>query len=469
MRCPKNHVMRKWRLVPDGNQMKVNFKCSEAKLGLTNCEVIKTGSNDWGGGIAGKTEYLDRHNVACPASKYMTQWRLFRPAGDKISIEYTCCGVNFPPKDQPEPVSALDQVKFLTIQGTNRFDCKAVDWSDSMSKQGWSECPTGYYLTGLYRESPEASIVGQKVNFGKPGTNDQDGWVTIGPGDGKAGSFEGKFPLGRKKITVAVSGYTHTRMDYQAAEGGPQKPLSDMLRSAFLCNTQQCTITMTVSGLKKGLKYLVKTWHHDTIHTRGGAKFTAEWKGKDLLAAKTLKQSNRPQDPAPALSYQAEVIADDSGTITLTMTRLPEGSAADAHMNLNGLEITQEATPMGLSKITKAYCCKAESLAAEWGTCYDQALTEPYGWVECGTKDNRATAITALYRDASESLTSMNKAKCCSLPQKTKAKLFMKQEANVNIPVSQEEVQAISDADVHVNSTKVAQALDMFNATSVAV
>ena len=39
--------------------------------------------------------FLDRHNIACPADKFLRSWRLQRdsPAGTNIRFAYTCCGI----------------------------------------------------------------------------------------------------------------------------------------------------------------------------------------------------------------------------------------------------------------------------------------------------------------------------------------------------------------------------------------
>eukprot|EP00747_Dinoflagellata_sp_TGD_P031070 gnl/TRDRNA2_/TRDRNA2_135053_c0_seq1.p1 gnl/TRDRNA2_/TRDRNA2_135053_c0~~gnl/TRDRNA2_/TRDRNA2_135053_c0_seq1.p1 ORF type:complete len:723 (+),score=125.29 gnl/TRDRNA2_/TRDRNA2_135053_c0_seq1:138-2171(+) len=455
VKCPDGQIMRQFRINPRSGKFRYTYKCKEATLGLTDCEDLKTPSNDYGGN---KFEYLDRHHLECPGEKYLTQFKLVRPSGDTISLEYQCCGVKHPPKNAPEPIGALDQVKYLTLQGSRSTECKTVDWSDTMSKPGWSTCPKGYFLSGLDREGASATVDVQKLNFGQPGIHDLKGWVSLGPSDGGAGSFKSKFALGKSSITVEVSGYTHARSNYKPITAGPSKSLSDMLRGSFLCNKDQCVISMSLSGLEPGAKYVLKTWHHSTSFPRGGAPFTLQYHGQELGPSTKLKQSPNGQNPQPALSHEETVTANGDGMIDMKMTRLQEG-AHNAHIDLNGLIIRKENKPKGLSKIKQAWCCKAKALAEEWGACYEQELFESYGWIQCKDLDSRATAIVAVHREQSEALSAMNKAKCCNMVDRKKATLFMKAEP-VTIDNEIDKVESI----LSIDATKPKYA-DVFNAS----
>ena len=69
---------------PSGNRIRYTYTCKE---GINSAGTNKnTGSNDWGGG---NTVYLDRHNVDC-GTKPIAQFKLVRPAGNKIRYDYRC-------------------------------------------------------------------------------------------------------------------------------------------------------------------------------------------------------------------------------------------------------------------------------------------------------------------------------------------------------------------------------------------
>ena len=69
---------------PSGNTIRYAYTCKE---GINSAGTNKnTGSNDWGGG---NTVYLDRHNVDC-GTKPIAQFKLVRPAGNKIRYNYRC-------------------------------------------------------------------------------------------------------------------------------------------------------------------------------------------------------------------------------------------------------------------------------------------------------------------------------------------------------------------------------------------
>lgn len=69
---------------PSGNRIRYAYTCKE---GINSAGTNKnTGTNDWGGG---NTVYLDRHNVDC-GTKPIAQFKLVRPAGNKIRYDYRC-------------------------------------------------------------------------------------------------------------------------------------------------------------------------------------------------------------------------------------------------------------------------------------------------------------------------------------------------------------------------------------------
>ncbi|GBF93719.1 hypothetical protein Rsub_06822 [Raphidocelis subcapitata] len=76
--------MRYWPLA----EMSFTYRCTTAAVNWF--ESFRTGNNDEGGGF---TVYLDRHNVDCGANSVLNEWRLIRPAGGQIAIQYLCARV----------------------------------------------------------------------------------------------------------------------------------------------------------------------------------------------------------------------------------------------------------------------------------------------------------------------------------------------------------------------------------------
>jgi len=90
--CDAGQVMTQWKLGrPSGNSIRIEYRCCVAEPGLSGCSTQSTAGSDDGGGNA---NYLDRHSFECPANGALTQWRLTRPSGNQIAIEHTCCAVN---------------------------------------------------------------------------------------------------------------------------------------------------------------------------------------------------------------------------------------------------------------------------------------------------------------------------------------------------------------------------------------
>merc|ERR1719428_706226 len=55
-------------------------------------------------------------------------------------------------------------------------------------------------------------------------------------------------------------------------------------------------------------------------------------------------------------------------------------------------------------------------MPAEWGECFDQGIFSTQGWSTCDTQNGHPTAMVGLRRSSSDSLESINKAKCCAFP-----------------------------------------------------
>jgi hypothetical protein len=45
----------------------------------------------------------------------------------------------------------LEEGRYSYVENTNEMDCQEADWSTSFDQAGWSTCPTGYFVSGLYR------------------------------------------------------------------------------------------------------------------------------------------------------------------------------------------------------------------------------------------------------------------------------------------------------------------------------
>jgi len=88
-------------------------------------------------------------------------------------------------------------------------------------------------------------------------------------------------------------------------------------------------------------------------------------------------------------------------------------SDCPAGFYLSGLY--RHGVPDEVSQITKGYCCKAKSMPAEWGHCYEQGIFAQPGAVgECSQRNGEPTAMVGLHRTAVNDITGIDKAKCCN-------------------------------------------------------
>ena len=79
-----------------GDDLKRGCPKTNARLNFSD-RNLKTPSNDWGGG---NSIYLDRHNMDC-GDDAIRQFRLYRPAGNRIAYNYSCLeGTNSPRYDK---------------------------------------------------------------------------------------------------------------------------------------------------------------------------------------------------------------------------------------------------------------------------------------------------------------------------------------------------------------------------------
>lgn len=74
---------------PSDNQINYEYTCGTNEL--SDIRELKTENNDWGDA---NTLFLDRHNLKCPENLVLSQFKLTRPAEDKISYKYKCGKLN---------------------------------------------------------------------------------------------------------------------------------------------------------------------------------------------------------------------------------------------------------------------------------------------------------------------------------------------------------------------------------------
>jgi len=89
--CGTN-LLQKWKVVRD--PLKIEYWCAKSKfpIYLSSYSQIDGPGKDDGPG-QGKLMYLDRHNVECPAGRYLSKWDIERidgNAGAHIKMVYGC-------------------------------------------------------------------------------------------------------------------------------------------------------------------------------------------------------------------------------------------------------------------------------------------------------------------------------------------------------------------------------------------
>jgi len=176
-----------------------------------------------------------------------------------------------------------------------------------------------------------------KLDFGEPGVNEQAGFTKLGVPDighfGFHGVYTGTFPCQDSTCTIKVSGYDHTRGNYNALVNRFAY-LSNLLRSSFLRN-HVGTMRVKINGLEPLTNYEIKTYHHSTQADCSTA-FTMQYDGNQV---NNLKQSSLGQNPNPPLIHTEVVTTNSHGEISFVMKRLANDSHPLCHMDLNGMEI----------------------------------------------------------------------------------------------------------------------------------
>jgi len=175
-----------------------------------------------------------------------------------------------------------------------------------------------------------------KLDFGEPGVNVQEGFLKLGLPDGGTDTFYSAFENSGLELAIRITGFTHTR--------GNDKPvtnfysgLSNLLRSSFLRNSRG-VINVEISGLKPLSVYSIKTYHHSTSYARGGVSFSLQYEGNQKIK---LKQSGNGKNPDPPLTHTEMVQSSRDGVVRLAMEKEDGiGGVQDAHMDLNGMEIS---------------------------------------------------------------------------------------------------------------------------------
>jgi len=140
-------------------------------------------------------------------------------------------------------------------------------------------------------------------------------------------------------------------VDRFAWQSPQETDLSALLRSSLLCESP-CTLQVRFTGLRPGLRYRFLTYHHSISHPRRGCQFTLQYSGNNKAS---LKQHEDGQRPLPPLRYQETTRADSTGSLTMTLVKLPH--SAHAHMNLNGFEIEEVSEKRAILK-TEAQDCR---------------------------------------------------------------------------------------------------------------
>jgi len=178
---------------------------------------------------------------------------------------------------------------------------------------------------------------GGRLDFGQPGKNVQDGYLKVGLPDttyaNGQSTFTTRFELFGEIVTIKISGWTHIRGNYADVRNS-WSALSNLLRSGFIRNIPG-KMTVQISGLKPLRMYLLKTYHHSTSWTDGGAKFVIAYEGKQ---SKQKQQSGNGQHPDPPTIHPELVLSNAGGKINLGLYRIPQ-ERKTSNMNLNGMEI----------------------------------------------------------------------------------------------------------------------------------
>ena len=162
--------------------------------------------------------------------------------------------------------------------------------------------------------------------------NVQEGYYKLGLPDGDSGTFTAKFTWSSQTSTIKISGYTHTRGNYDTVVNSYAN-MSNLLCSSFLRNAPG-TMKVELTDLKPSTWYEIKTFHHSTSFARGGIEFKLHYEGNQ---ERTLKQCAHGRNPDPPLEHTEVVLSSVSGRISLSMEK--GSSTSNAHMDLNGMEI----------------------------------------------------------------------------------------------------------------------------------
>jgi len=202
----------------------------------------------------------------------------------------------------------------------------------------WDDPDEEMNLNGMEIKHTVTGSDSGKLDFGQPGVNVQDGYLKLGIPDTNADTdttFTSKFEIFGQIATIKISGFTHIRGNYGAVRG-PYERLSNLLRSGFIRNTDG-EMKVEISGLKPLRMYLLKTYHHSSSWTDGGAWLYIEYEGHQGYIPK-YQQSGNGASPDPPLTHSEMVLSNAGGKINLRLRRVP-GHPVNVNMNLNGMEI----------------------------------------------------------------------------------------------------------------------------------
>lgn len=178
-----------------------------------------------------------------------------------------------------------------------------------------------------------------RLAFAPAGGAAQAGFTPIAPS--AAGSFATSFRLGTRTVGLAGVGFERLESAPPGSEvsapGAGSEDIATLLRSSLLCELP-CEARLQFSGLAARKRYRVTSYHHSVTNVPGvgGAYFTLQLTGNNPAP---LRQSSEGSSQQWALHYSEVAWSDNSGGLSLSLTKPP--LSADAHMNLNGIELEE--------------------------------------------------------------------------------------------------------------------------------
>ena len=92
--CGTHGAINDFRLINLGNYIfRYDLICCKPAGSTLECSTLNTALNDGGNWIS---DYLDRHNVACPPETVIKSFRLLTGPGIQMKYSYDCCSIVLP-------------------------------------------------------------------------------------------------------------------------------------------------------------------------------------------------------------------------------------------------------------------------------------------------------------------------------------------------------------------------------------